>query len=89
MKYCKKIDEYMLSLIPKEEKVYFSSDFACRASFQIDTLDNIYTPKVLNGINILGFPYHRITLKVGVSIMLLRNIDQSFRLCNGIHLIVT
>ena len=84
-----KVNEYMLSLILGEEKVYFSSDSTCRASFQIDTPENIYTPEVLNGINISGLPYHKITLKVGVPIMLLRNIDQSFGLCNGTRLIVT
>ena len=84
-----KLNEYMLSLIPGEEKVYLSSDSACRASFQIDTPENIYTPEILNGINISGFPGHKITLKVGIPIMLLRNIDQSFGLCNGTRLIVT
>ena len=78
----------MLSLILGEEKVYFSSNSTCRESFQINTLDNICTFEVLNSISISRLSYHKITLKIGVSIMLLRNIDQSFGLCNGIYLIV-
>ena len=65
----------MLSLIPGEENVYFSFDFACKVSFQINTPENIYTLEVLNGLNILGLPYHKIALKVSVLIMLLSNID--------------
>ena len=84
-----KINEYILSLIPGEEKVYLSSDSACKASFHIDAPENMYTSEVLNGINISGLPSHKITLKAGVLVMLLRNIDQSHGLCNGTRLIIT
>ncbi|XP_075106828.1 uncharacterized protein LOC107832100 [Nicotiana tabacum] len=36
-----------------------------------------------------GIPNHSIALKVGVPVMLLRNIDQSSGLCNGTRLIIT
>ena len=84
-----KINEYMLSLIPGEEKIYLSSDSACRANSQIEAPENMYTPEILNGLNISGLPSHQIRLKVGVPIMLLRNIDQASGLCNGTRLIVT
>lgn len=34
-------------------------------------------------------PNHELKLKVGVPVMLLRNIDKSIRLCNGTRLLVT
>jgi len=40
----------------------------------------------LNDIKCSGIPNHRIKLKVGVPIMLLRNIDQANGLCNGTRL---
>ncbi|XP_015955005.1 uncharacterized protein LOC107479378 [Arachis duranensis] len=48
-------------------------------------LDTI-TPDVLNAISCSGLPPHQLTLKVGVPVMLLRNIDQSNGLCNGTRL---
>ncbi|KAI9124884.1 hypothetical protein K1719_004211 [Acacia pycnantha] len=40
----------------------------------------------LNAIKCSGIPHHKLVLKVGVPIMLLRNIDQAARLCNGTRL---
>ena len=76
-------------MIPGEEKIYLSFDSVCRENSQIDTLENLYTHEVLNGLNISGLPYHQIKLKIDVPIMLLRNIDQVSGLCNGTRLIVT
>jgi len=43
----------------------------------------------LNDIKFFGIPNHCVKLKVGVPIMLLRNIDQANGLCNGTRLRVT
>ncbi|KAI9117189.1 hypothetical protein K1719_011355 [Acacia pycnantha] len=40
----------------------------------------------LNAIKCSGIPHHKLILKVGVPIMLLRNIDQAAELCNGTRL---
>ncbi|KAI9072375.1 hypothetical protein K1719_045656 [Acacia pycnantha] len=40
----------------------------------------------LNAIKCSGIPHHKLVLKVGVPIMLLRNIDQAAGLCNGTRL---
>ncbi|XP_075091590.1 uncharacterized protein LOC107811852 [Nicotiana tabacum] len=50
---------------------------------------NMYTPEFLNTIKCSGVPNHALTLKVGIPVMLLRNIDQPTGLCNGISLIIT
>lgn len=42
-----------------------------------------FSPKMLNAINCFKLPPHKLDLKVGVSVMLLRNIDQSNGLCNA------
>ncbi|KAI9089171.1 hypothetical protein K1719_029450 [Acacia pycnantha] len=52
-------------------------------------LTTLYTIEFLNTISCSGMPPHKLTLKLGAPIMLLRNIDQSFGLCNGTRLRVT
>lgn len=47
------------------------------------------TPEFLNSLRTSGLPNHKIILKIGTPIMLLRNLDQSEGLCNGTRLIVT
>jgi ATP-dependent DNA helicase PIF1 len=41
-----------------------------------------FKSEFLNNIKCIGIPNHRLTLKVGVPIMLLRNIDHAKGLCN-------
>jgi ATP-dependent DNA helicase PIF1 len=38
-------------------------------------------------MQILGF--HKLRLKVGVPVMLVRNLDQQYGLCNGTRLVIT
>jgi ATP-dependent DNA helicase PIF1 len=51
--------------------------------------DLLYPPEFLHEIEPPNFPKHRIVLKVGVPVMLLRNINQSIGLCNGTRLLIT
>ena len=53
-----------------------------------DAYSNI-TSEFLNSLSMSGLPNHKIKLKIGVPIMLLRNLDQATGLCNGSRLIVT
>jgi len=83
------INNYVMSLIPGEERIYLSCDSPCPNSTVANRPDDIHTPEFLNTINASGLPNHKITLKVGVPVMLLRNLDINAGLCNGTRLIIT
>ncbi|XP_035835715.1 uncharacterized protein LOC110897674 [Helianthus annuus] len=80
------INDRLLSMFPGEEREYLSSDSLCPTEDVNATQQRIYSPDVLNGLKISGLPNHRLVLKVGVPVMLLRNIDQRNGLCNGTRL---
>ncbi|XP_074278511.1 uncharacterized protein LOC141602097 [Silene latifolia] len=82
------VNDYVLSLIHEEERIYLSSDEVSRDDRTIGDPD-LYSTEFLNSIKCSGLPNHELRLKVGAMVMLLRNIDQSHGLCNGTRLIVT
>ncbi|KAM3257173.1 hypothetical protein ACQJBY_049478 [Aegilops geniculata] len=84
-----KINDHVLSLLPSVEREYLSYDSLGNSSDEGSKMDAFFPVEVLNKIKINNFPYHRLVLKVGVPIMLLRNLSQSTGLCNGTRLIVT
>lgn len=47
-----------------------------------------FTTEFLNEMKCSGIPSHRLKLKVGVPIILMRNLDQANGLCNGTRLLV-
>ncbi|XP_022014897.1 ATP-dependent DNA helicase pif1-like [Helianthus annuus] len=80
------INDRLLALFPGEEREYLSSDSLCQTENPNSTQQKLYSPDVLNGLKVSGLPNHRLVLKVGVPVMLLRNIDQQNGLCNGTRL---
>ncbi|KAF7814845.1 ATP-dependent DNA helicase PIF1-like [Senna tora] len=82
------VNDYMLGLLPGEERIYLSSDNICNQELN-SKLAKVYTTEFLNTISGSGLPYHTLKLKIGAPIMLLRNIDRSMGLCNGTRLILT
>ena len=83
------VNEMLLDQFPGDEKLYLSSDSICKFEENCDLLSELYTTEILNSIKGSGLPNHKIRLKVGVPVMLMRNIDKSIGLCNGTRLIVS
>ncbi len=52
------------------------------------SMDSLYPMEFLNTLQFSGIANHELELKVGVPILLLRNLNQSIGLCNGTRLIV-
>uniref|UniRef100_A0A8I7B5D5 DNA helicase Pif1-like 2B domain-containing protein n=1 Tax=Hordeum vulgare subsp. vulgare TaxID=112509 RepID=A0A8I7B5D5_HORVV len=78
-----------MNQIPGEEVTYFSSDTTCMAMSTVQDEDMLYPTEFLNSLTFYGIPDHELRLKVGLPIMLMRNINQSAGLCNGTRLTIT
>ncbi|CAH9120908.1 unnamed protein product [Cuscuta epithymum] len=85
------INNYMISLMPGETRTCLSFDSPCspKGSTNGVKFDGVHTQEFFNTINGSRILNHKLGLKVGVPIMLMRNIDQSPGLCNGTRLIIT
>ncbi|KAG8386947.1 hypothetical protein BUALT_Bualt03G0201700 [Buddleja alternifolia] len=67
--------------IPWAEITYYSFDSVP------EDMNNLYFPELLNSLTSCNLPPHKLVLKKGASIMLLRNIGPKIGLCNGTRLI--
>ncbi|GJZ46103.1 DNA helicase [Tanacetum coccineum] len=76
------INTKILSLLTTTTRTYLSYDDDRGVKL-------LYPKEYLNSLSFPGLPPHRLTLKVGSPIMLLRNINIVGGLCNGTRLIVT
>lgn len=83
------LNDYIISCLPGEEQTYFSSDSTCKSSCNIADQDLLYPVEFLNTLSLPRLPNHKLKLKVGLPIMLLRNLNQNAGLCNGTRLVVT
>lgn len=72
----------MLSKIPGEAFISTSIDEAD------DEFEDPMSTDVLNAFDTKGFPLHRLLLKVGQPIMVIRNLSVAKGLCNGTRLII-
>ncbi|XP_024989260.1 uncharacterized protein LOC112523821 [Cynara cardunculus var. scolymus] len=75
------INNKLIDRFCREEKVYYSLDEAQ------DDKNNLYLMKFLSSLTVNGLPSHYLRLKIGCTIILLRNIDPLNGLCNGKRLI--
>ena len=70
--------------LPGELKVSYSRD-TC-----LDDDDNVmHDPEILNRINGSGVPPHRLPLKIGAMIILIKNLDVRHGHCNGTRYMIT
>jgi hypothetical protein len=78
------LNTQIVEAMPGREHVFLSTD-------SVETGDDqamVISMKFLNTITLAGMPTHRLALKVGVPIILLRNLNAASELCNGIRLII-
>lgn len=83
------INNYAINLLPGDLTTYLSSDTVCTTSDNYDTLIDLYPTEFLNSLGLNGLPSHELQLKIGMLVMLLRNINQANGLCNSTRLIIT
>jgi hypothetical protein len=86
-KTVQEINDYIMDMITGEEMTYRSCDSVYDAS--IVSIDEMYPTEFLNTLKFLGIPDHELRLKVGLPVMLLRNINQSASLCNETRMKIT
>nr|VDD13456.1 unnamed protein product [Brassica oleracea] len=83
------INAYTISRTDGVSRDYFSSDSFELSDTTSDQNDTLYAVEYLNSLEFSGLPSHKLTLKVGAPVMLLRNINQKKGLCNGTRMILT
>ncbi|GKE47608.1 DNA helicase [Tanacetum coccineum] len=80
------------SAIPSKVKgtstVYKSLDEAILVGNNGGKVELVYSTEYLNSLQLSGFPPYELELKVGVPIMLLRNVNLHGGLCNGTRMII-
>jgi ATP-dependent DNA helicase PIF1 len=67
---------------------YISCDTISKISEPIPDFDVLYPTEFLNSIEVSNFPCHKLVLKKGAVVMLLRNLKQNIGLCNGTRLLI-
>nr|XP_043626130.1 uncharacterized protein LOC122597620 [Erigeron canadensis] len=70
------INEKLLEMMPGEEMTYLSSDNLCESEDTNATDAALFSSEVINGLRLARLSNHKLVLKVGVPVMLLRNLDQ-------------
>ncbi|XP_073035172.1 uncharacterized protein [Primulina eburnea] len=79
--YVDKLNDKIIQSFPGEARTFTSFDEA------VDDTRNFYPPEFLNSLTPNGMPPHRLVLKKNCTIMLLRNLDPSYGLCNGTRMV--
>ncbi|XP_071726988.1 uncharacterized protein [Rutidosis leptorrhynchoides] len=83
------INKHMFKKLQSQSMIFQSSDEICKGSTDALEQQQSYPVEFLNKLNFPGVPPHKLKLKIGQPIMLLRNLSPSSGLCNGTRLIIT
>ncbi|CAN1831048.1 ATP-dependent DNA helicase PIF1 [Linum perenne] len=83
------INDYVLTQIPGDEKIYLSSDTLTTPGPNQTRLEAEYPVEFLNALTFNGMPEHQLRLKPYAIVMLLRNLNPSAGLCNGTRILLT
>jgi ATP-dependent DNA helicase PIF1 len=81
------ISEIIMNRLPGEFHTYPSADSVDLTDDSNAEFPQLYSPEFLRSLKISGLPPGELKLKVGIPIMLLRNLNPSEGLCNGTRLI--
>jgi hypothetical protein len=87
------VNNVILELLSEELHMYLSTNSLTPTEEGVSvvvgvSMDSLYLVEFLNTLQFSGIANHQLELKVGVPILLLRNLNQSIGLCNGMRLIV-
>lgn len=82
------INNHVLDHIPGDKHVYLSVDTINEGPMHENDQNSALPEEFLNSIDMPGMPKHELKLKIGVVVMLTRNINQVFGLSNRTRLIV-
>ncbi|GKD45550.1 DNA helicase, partial [Tanacetum coccineum] len=82
------INAKVLSMLSGRTHTYISVDDAVPHGHDGGEVELLYPKEYLNSLSFAGLPPHRLELKIGTPIMLLRNLNIADGLCNGTRLIV-
>ncbi|GJZ16102.1 ATP-dependent DNA helicase PIF1-like protein [Tanacetum coccineum] len=80
------MNEHLLEKFQGEEMVYLCSENVDKTERHATIDQSIFSSEFIHGLKFSGVANHMLALKVEVPILLLRNIDQPNRLCNGTRL---
>ncbi|XP_074374308.1 ATP-dependent DNA helicase RRM3-like [Apium graveolens] len=83
------INNSILEKIPGRLHTYLSQDSIDDAGDKDTDFRSAFPIEYLNSLNMPCIPKHELNIKVGVVVMLMRNLNQIMGLCNGTRMIVT
>ena len=83
------INSYVLESLSGIFKTYFSNDYISKGPDQMANQELLYLIEFLNSSRFSSIPDHELKLKLGSVVMLLRNVDQNYGLCNSSRILIT